>query len=297
MTEGVVPDTNIALFCKQNSQLGKIDPASRNDVVILGRLKDFPMAQDTKKTPSARERLLSRARERFPDRTFAEPGAAPQEGVADLDDAINEMLEDYATRQATYDENNARLSELLRNDPTAAEFLQKWIDTGDPRTALVEIFGDDLGMSEEGRKGFQDQLASWRRRRDESKAADEKAESNYNDVSLPALEEWGNKKGLSIEQKRDVMIKLIDIAVRGAFEGLYTEEDFEMAWNGINHDTDVAAAREEGQVAGRNERIAAARRDRSTAGSMPPASAMRQGGSAVESKPKQKSFWGQVNER
>ena len=256
------------------------------------------MAKTEKTTaPSSREKLLARARERYPDRTFADIGATePQEGVADLDDAINEMLEDYATRQAEYDEKNGRLRDLLLTDPSAGEFVQKWIETGDPRTALVETFGDDLGMTDEGKKGFKDQLTSWRQRRDESKAADQQAESNYYDKSLPALDEWGDAKGLTLEQKRDVMVKLIDIAVRGAFDGLYTAEDFDLAWNAINHDNDVAAAREEGEVAGRNQRIAASRRERATASNMPPAPVGGQGGRVQQPQPaKKRSFWNEVN--
>lgn len=247
---------------------------------------------DNNNTASSRESMLARARESFPDRRFADIGAEPQEGDADLDDAINEMLEGYATRQATYDENNKRLSELLMSDPSAAEFLQKWVETGDPRSALVDTFGDDLGMSEEASANFKGQLDDWRKRRDESVAADAAAESNYREKSIPALEEWGNAKGLSMEQKRDVMLKLIDIAVRGVFEGMYTAEDFDLAWNAINHDEDVAAARAEGEVAGRNERIAAARRDRNAAGTMPPAPVGGQGGRTRERQPKgERDIW------
>lgn len=241
---------------------------------------------------SSRESMLARARERFPDRQFADIGAAPQEGDADLDDTINEMLEEYSTRQATYDENNARLSELLMSDPSAAEFLQKWVETGDPRSALVETFGEDLGMSEEASANFKGQLDDWRKRRDESAAADATAESNYREKSIPALEEWGNAKGLSMEQKAEVMLKLIDIAVRGVFDGLYTAEDFDLAWNALNHDNDVAEARAAGEVAGRNEKIAAARRDRNTAGAMPPAPVGGQGGRTMERQPKgQRDIW------
>ena len=255
------------------------------------------MAKEEKqKKTSSRENLLARARERFPDRTFADPGTTePQDGVSDLDDAISEMLDDYATKQKAYDENNARLVTLLRTDPDAAEFVQRWVETGDPRTALVEIFGDDLGMSEEGRKGFKDQLDSWRKRRDESEAADLAASSNYHDKSLPALDAWGDKKGLSLEQKRDVMVRLIDLAARGAFDGIYTEDDFNMVWNAMNHDNDVASARAQGEVEGRNARIAARRRDRSMAGSMPPTAIGGQGAVASEPQPKKRSFWGEVN--
>lgn len=235
--------------------------------------------------PSARESLLSRARERYPDRTFADIGAAPGgEGVSDLDEAINEMLTDYTTRQATYDENNSRLSELLVSDPSAAEFIQKWVETGDPRTALVDTFGDELGMSEESRANFKTELDGWRERKSANDALEAEAEANWQN-SLTALEEWGNSKGLSLEEKRDVMLRLLSITFNG-MENKYAAEDFDMAYNAIHHDTDVAAAREEGEVAGRNARIAAARRDRVAAGSMPPVGNGGQGGIAVERRPK-----------
>lgn len=248
---------------------------------------------DNTKKPSAREDLLSRARERFPDRTFADIGTEPAEGAADLDEAIDEMLTDYSTKQAAYDENNSKLRDLLISDPSAAEFIQKWVETGDPRTALVEIFGDDLGMSEESRGRFKDQLTSWRERKSANDALEAEAETNWQN-SLTALDEWGNGKGLSLEQKRDVMLRLLAIAFNG-MENKYGVEDFDLALNAINHDTDVATAREEGEVAGRNAKIAAARRDRVAAGSMPPAPAGRQGGAMGEPKPPKKSFWGEVN--
>ena len=243
------------------------------------------MANNKKnKKPSSRENLLSRARERYPDRKFADLDAAePQEGVSDLDDAINEMLEDYSTRQATYDQNNARLSELLMSDPSAAEFVQKWVETGDPRTALVETFGDELGMSEEGQAKFKDQLAGWRERKSANDALEAEAEKNWQD-SLTALEEWGNAKGLDLEQKRDVMLRLLAITFNG-MENKYAAEDFDLAWNAINHDSDVEAARAEGEVAGRNAKIVANRRDRQTAGTMPPAPTGGQGAATKERKP------------
>ena len=251
---------------------------------------------DIMNAPTAREKMLSRARERYPDRTFAEIGAEPQEGTADLDEAINEMLEDYASKQATYDENNARLSELLMSDPSAAEFVQKWVETGDPRTALVEAFGDELGISEEGREKFRAQLDGWRERKAANDALTAEAEANWQN-SLAALEEWGNAKGLSLEEKRDVMLRLLAITFNG-MENKYAAEDFDLAYNAINHDTDVAAARVEGEVAGRNERIAAARRDRNAASTMPPAAVGNQGGVTRERRPaREGDIWDNLSRR
>lgn len=238
---------------------------------------------------SSREQMLSRARERFPERNFADLGAEPQEGTDDLDDAINEMLQEYTTNQETYDANDNRLKELLLSDPDSAEFIQKWVETGDPRTALVEIFGDDLGMSEEGRAKFKDQLTEWRNRKSANDALEDEAKTNWKN-SVSALAEWGDSRGLSLEQKRDVMLRLLAITFNG-MENKYNTEDFDLALNAINHDTDVAAAREEGEVAGRNARISAARRDRAAAGNMPPAPTGRQGGAMSEPKPQRQSPW------
>lgn len=239
------------------------------------------MAEETK---SSRQRMLERARERFPDRTFADLDAAePQEGVANLDDAIDEILEDYSSRQAVYDENDNKLKNLLVSDPSSAEFIQRWVETGDPRTALVETFGEELGIAEEKAAEFKDQLEGWRARKAENDALNAEAEANWEN-SLNALEEWGNAKGLSLEQKRDVMVRLLAI-VTGGIVNKYGPEDFDLAYNAINHDNDVAEARAAGEVAGRNQKIAAERRQRSVAGALPPAGAGGQGGRTQERRP------------
>ena len=95
-----------------------------------------------------------------------------------------------------------------------------------------------------------------------------------------------------MEQKRDVMLRLLAITFNG-MENKYNAEDFDLAYNAINHDTDVAAARAEGEVAGRNEKIAAARRDRNASVAMPPAPIGSQGGRARERNiaPKADSPW------
>lgn len=237
---------------------------------------------------SSRQKMLDLAREHYPDRTFADLDAEQQpEGVADLDDAIDEMLEGYISRQKVYDDNNRRLTELLTGDPTAAEFVQRWVDTGDPRRALVETFGDELGMSDEARGKFGESLESWKARRAENDALQQKADANWND-SLASLEEYGNGRGWSLEEKRDVMLRLLAVVFNG-MENRYGEADFDMAYKAINHDRDVAHAREAGEVQGRNARISAQRRDRSMAGTMPPASTGGQGGAVAERKPKEPS--------
>lgn len=241
-------------------------------------------------TPSAREKLLSRARERFPDRTFAELDAAePQEGAANLDDAIEELLEEYSTRQAESNDKNNKLKKLLINDAVAAEFFQRWMETKDPFSALIETIGDEYGITEEGKEKYQAQLNSYRERRKANDELEAQAQQNWID-SLNSLVTWGESKGLSKEQQLDVIQHLMAIVFNG-MENKYSVEDFDLALNAINHDNDVAVARQEGEVAGRNERIAAARRERSASAAMP-AFAGSQGGTTHERKPDdENSVW------
>lgn len=250
---------------------------------LLKNNKNFRYMAET--TKSSRQKMLERARERFPDRTFADLDATePQEGIADLDDAIDEILEDLTAKQGAYDEQNSRLSSLLVTDPDSAEFIQRWVETGDPRTALVETFGEELGIAEEKAAEFESQLQGWRERKAANDALNAEAEANWQ-ASLSALEEWGNDKGLTLEQKRDVMLRLLAITFNG-MENKYGAEDFDLAYNAINHDADVAEARVAGEVAGRNERIAAARRGTAAANALPPASVGGQGGRTAERAPK-----------
>ena len=240
---------------------------------------------------NSRQKLLERARAKYPDRTFADLGVE-QEGAADLDDAIVEMLEDYSTRQATYDENDNKLRTLLGNDPDIAEVIQSWVETGDPRVAIVEKFGDELGMSEEAKGKFTEQLKGWRERKAANDELNAQAEMNWQD-SLRELNKWGNSKNLTIDQMRDVMLRLLAVTFNG-MENKYGPDDFDMAFHSMNYDTDVAAARAAGEVAGRNAKIAAERRVRSEVAGMPPAGGS-QGGRAAETKPKKsESPWANV---
>ena len=247
---------------------------------------------ENKAVASARERMLAKAQERFPEKKFSLESAqnAQEGGVDDLDDAIDQMLQEYADGNAEYKKKNDELAALLRKDPSSAEFLQRWIETGDPRQAIVDMFGDELGMDEEHRGTFKSQLDSWKERKATNDALNEQAETNWQE-SLTALEEWGNGKGLSVEQKRDVMLRLLAITFNG-MENKYGAEDFDLALAAINHDKDVDTARKEGEVAGRNQKIAAARRDRNVAGAMPPAPIGSQGVRASEpSVQKPRSVW------
>lgn len=240
---------------------------------------------------SSRDRLMGLASERFPERKWkGQIGQDGQEGQDDLEEAIYEMITDYSTKQAAYDENNGKLRDLLMSDPECAEFMQKWIETGDPRKALVEQYGEELGMSDEAKTQFGDNLASWRGRKEENDRLASESQANW-DKSLSDLEEWGNAKGLTMEQKRDVMLRLLAITFNG-MENKYGTDDYELAYKAINHDADVDNARQEGLVQGANSKIQTVKRGRAAASNMPPTATGGQGMRGREPQPaKEESPW------
>ena len=223
---------------------------------------------DNKQVKSGRDKLLERAQSRYPDRHFIRPeGQDGQDGqLDDLDEAINEMMEEDASQIATNASMNEKLAKVLYRDPKAADFLNALIETGDPRAALVEAFGDELAelATEEGRSRFQEQLDSYRERLRRSEEIRQQESDNW-DAFLERLDNWGNGRQLSDDEKASVAVRLIDIAQKGGVN-MYDEDDFETIWRGVHYDGDVEAARNEGLIAGRNEHIEAARRERQAAG-------------------------------
>ena len=245
------------------------------------------MAKQEKKAPKqSRVNTLARIREEYPDRTFDELDAeTASEGASDLDDAIDEALENLIKGRAESSEKNAALKKLLLESPDMAEFVQRWVDTGDPQAAFVEMYGDQFGISDEGREAYKGQIEDWRKRKADNDALEAEAPKNWEE-SLGKLKSWGDAKGLSAQQQTDVMVRLLSIVFNG-MENKYNEDDFNLAWNAINHDADVAAARHEGEVAGKNARAEAKRHERAFAGTMPPAAAGGQAGGVKERQPAQ----------
>ena len=240
--------------------------------------------------------LLERARNRYPERNFS--GQDGQEGQDDLEQAIMEMLEETDGRLAESNSKTERLIEIFKTDPQSAEFMSVWAETGDPRKALVRVFGDDLSglATEEGRNKFSDDLTAWRSRREENDRLDAEAAANF-DKSLADLDSWGDGKGLDTKQKADIMFRLVSIAANGLVN-IYTPDDFELVYKEMTYDSAVSTARQEGEVAGRNERLAAQRKSRASYNEMPPAGSgqgLRSKEKAPDRKPEEKSVWSEIS--
>lgn len=252
---------------------------------------------ETQEVKKGRDKLRTRASERFPDRRFVTDVTDVTDGqqVDDLDDAISEMMDEQDARMGEMNDKLGKLQQLMYSDPQSAEFISLWLETGDPRAALVETFGDELSElgSEEGRQKFSGNLTSWRERKAKNDELTAQYDSNWN-AFLEKLNTWGNDKGLSEEQKANVAMRLIDVYDKG-LTNAYDESDMDMAYKALSYDKDVAVARQEGEVTGRNAKIQSQRRTRTPQEGMPPSGAGSKGMRMPAPEPPEKrNIWDMV---
>ena len=226
------------------------------------------MAEDKKKTQkTGRERLTGRYSGKYPDRKWDEEGADN-----DIFGMAADELEGYDREREESATQRKQFNDMFNRDPMSASMVRSWAKgESTPISYLVTKFGDKLKEaleSEEGKKEF----AAAHEKYLEKEAADAKADEDYTEAmkqSFAALDSFAGKNNLDDEQKIALFLKAHKY-VQAALDGIYTEEFFKIVHDGGNYSKDVARARSEGEVAGRNSKISRELRKTDTAQMMPP---------------------------
>jgi len=226
------------------------------------------MAEDKKTTPkSGRERLTGRYSGKYPDRKWDEEGSD-----GDIFGLAADELEGYDKEREESAAQRKQFNDMFNRDPMSASMVRSWAKgESTPISYLVTKFGDKLKEaldSEEGKKEF----AAAHEKYLEKEAADAKADEEYVAAfgkSIEALKSFAEKAGLDEDQQVELFMKAHKF-VEDAIDGIYTEEFFKMVHDGANYSKDVARARNEGEVAGRNAKISRELRKTNTAQMMPP---------------------------
>lgn len=195
-----------------------------------------------------RDEALERLRARYPEKSF------------DDDDAVyGQMLDDYDAGERElegYRERERKFADLMSADPRNAKFLTEWSDGKHPAVALVEMFGDDF-VEELKDPARQEELARASKDFAERVAKEKEYDELYTkniDASRDMIEQLQKDEGLSDDDIDRAMAFLVGIMKDGIL-GKFSKESVLMALNALDHDADVAAAQEEGEVAGRNAKI------------------------------------------
>ena len=235
---------------------------------------------DTEAKKSNKSRLVGRYGSRQPDRDWED-----ETGFEDLAGFAADELEKL-------DADNKRLADLYAKDPRFAGLMNHAANGGNILDYLLDAYGSDFADAlngDEGRKKLSDR----KKKEAEDDERRKKDDEEYNANTAQSEKDFGaikEKYGLSDEELADIYHGMRQAARDVAFNK-FSPDALERYIKGGRYDKDVAGAREEGQIAGKNER---ARRElRSSAkkpGEMP--NLEGSGGIARESKAKAKRATG-----
>ena len=201
------------------------------------------MAEEQKEQ-SRKEAFMARMQERYPDKDFGDEEALFAQISDDYDQSDGDR------------ESIVKLDGMFEADPRSAQFLTDMADGKSPWANYIRIFGPEL------KEGLEDpdtiaQIAEAEKDYVERVARNKELETEYEtnmEGSLATLRNFQEERGLSDEELDEVVAAMIGI-VRDGIMGKFLPETLEMVMKGINHDADVEAAAEEGEVAGRNAKI------------------------------------------
>lgn len=201
------------------------------------------MADKTK-----RDLLMEGMNSRHPDRQYADD--------EELFGQINDDYSDYDNQLKGYRDREKAMSDLFTSDPRSAGLLQKMRNGEDPVLYLVREFGPDIRERLEDPE-FQAQVEEAGNEYRTKLAESKKYEDEYNEnlkQTLAVIDAYQEKNKLE-DEAVDALMNTVSAIARDYISGKVTEETLAMVSNAINHDNDVQAASQEGEVRGRNAKI------------------------------------------
>ena len=236
---------------------------------------------DNQEKKTNKSRLVGRYGSRQPDRDWED-----ETGFEDLAGFAADELEKL-------DADNKKLADLYAKDSRFAGLMNHAASGGDILDYLLDAYGSDFADALNGDEGRK-KLSERRKKEDERKAREKQDDDEYNGNTAQSEKDFQtikDKYGLSDEELAEIYHGMRQSARDVAFNK-FTPDAMERYIKGGRYDKDVAGAREEGHIAGKNQR---ARRElRQTEGHKPGdmPSLEGSGGIAREAKPKARKATG-----
>lgn len=212
---------------------------------------------------SKRELMSERLKTKYPDREYADDEA--------LFSQINDDYDAYDGELNGFREREKSLVDVFNRDPRSAQFLTDMAKGQDPWSNLIRRVGvegmTDILNDPDKQEAFEAANKEYLERVAKSKELDEQYDRNLAE-SQTTVAQMQAERGID----DDTMDKALDWLGQVANEvllGKFTKESIEMALKAINHDVDVEAASQDGEVRGRNSRVEAKLRKPSRGDGMP----------------------------
>lgn len=201
--------------------------------------------------PKSRDLFFERIRTNFPDGKYDED---EEEYYRNAMTGMDALEKDSKSLKELTEKLNARLGQ----DPEEAEIVLDWLDGADIRTAITRHKGAEaLVAPEEGSEEYD----NWKKAGDERKEELAKMKAQLDeyransDASAAALKEFAQESGLSDEQAAELEDFIANQLLPDIYAGKLSKDTYAMIQHARNYDADVAGAREQGRIDGRNEKI------------------------------------------
>lgn len=195
----------------------------------------------------------------------------------DNDADLVAFVSDKLSAVGGYEASDAKIQEVLSDYPELLSLVED-LGNGVPfRQALAANIDIDDLRAEEGDDDYAEvEQAAQKRRERAKRAKDYEARVNANmEKSAEVLQQFFADEGMSDEQAQN-FADAIDNMINGYIDGNITPDFLRFFQHALNYDADIASAREEGAIKGKNARIDAERERRATE-----TDGMPQGGSAM----------------
>ena len=198
--------------------------------------------------PSKRDAHISRLKAKTPDFDPADDEA--------LFSRIGDDYDEYESQINSYRDNSRKLTDLFDSDPRSATIVAEMARGGDPVIGLIRHYGPEIRDILDN-PDMQQQIAEANKEYVQKVAKEKELEEEYRanlDTTLDYLEQLQQERGLSDQDVDAAMEFLIGIVQDGVM-GKFSPESIDLALKAVNYDSDMAAATEQGEIAGRNARI------------------------------------------
>lgn len=199
---------------------------------------------------SRRDQFGERLKKKYPDREYADDEA--------LFGQIDDDYAAYEDQIGQYKDRERRVTDLFTKDPGSANFLVDMANGKDPFIGVIERLGidgvTDLLNNPEKQAEYAEANKKHLERVAKSREFDAEYERNMREQTLPLLDRVMQERGLN-DETMDAAWDLLRNIANEAILGKLSESTLDMALRAITHDADVANARSEGAVAGRNAKI------------------------------------------
>ena len=229
--------------------------------------------------PTHRERYRSRYKEMYPEMDMEDEESFYESANANLDE-----LEGYR-------KHNAELIATFNNNKAFASMLMAAKSGEDPFEWLAANIGADISELISDPE-YAKKISEAARKFNESQAKGAETNKEYEanvKATLEELQKIQQETGWDNEKCYNLASRVYDIIDQG-MKGLITAETFHMVMNGMNYDSDLANARSEGEVAGRNAKSSEQLKKERKPEGIPPTLVTAKGQSANPQR-KKKSFW------